>query len=69
MALGVLQSAVVSKVGADEFLDLRVKLDPALPLSSTGKTRLPASTGGYVDTGCEFRGKDMRAMVVVTVKA
>jgi hypothetical protein len=48
-------------------LVIRIGLNEAAPLSSTGKTRVIASTGGFTTTDVAFKGQPVKVNLTATI--
>jgi hypothetical protein len=49
------------------ILTIEIELNGKPPASSSGKTKLAASTGGFTATGIDFLGKPLKLSVMATI--
>ncbi len=51
------------------FFITETQIPDVLPLSGSGKSRMVASTGGFIDTGVTYKGQVVKLNMSATVKA
>lgn len=49
------------------ILTIEIELNANPPASSSGKTKLAASTGGFTSTTVEFKGHPLKVSVMATI--
>lgn len=65
----VMEGSIMLKIEGDKVIITLPYKGKAAPYSSTGKSKLLATTNGYQATGIQVDGQEVKAMVMVIIPA
>ena len=63
------ENTVMKTTIKGNVLTIEIELNQNPPASTSGKTKLAASTGGFVPTGHDFNGKPLKVSVMAKIPA